>query len=371
MIVNSASDAGWCRDQTDELVRLIAEAATDDFAVLALIAALDPTYDFRFFDWSGVDFSGCDVRGFDFTGANLTGCRFKGTQILGVRFDQAQLDRVTLRQAQDWTRFERSWTRAEQPPNGHHLPELAVFSDAPFAPELVVIPAGEFLMGSPESDEDRTKSEIPRHQVAIERRFGLGRHLVTFQEYDRFCAAKGRKPPEDHGWSRGRRPVINVSWQGAQDYAGWLSGSTGREYRLPSEAEWEYACRAGTLTRYWWGNRVPTIKDANFGAYEKIDRAPGETTAVGCYPPNPWGLYDTAGNVWEWVEDCWHSDYQGAAVDGSAWATGNNNARDARVVRGGAWDSHPWNVRSADCRGESPRNRSSSIGFRLATNLIP
>ena len=192
--------------------------------------------------------------------------------------------------------------------------DFAVFRDvdAPWCPELVALPAGEFLMGSPESEEGRFVDEGPRHRVTIGRRFALGRYPVTFEEYDHFCVTQLAKP-KDGNWGRGRRPVINVIWRDAVYYCDWLSRQTDKLYRLPSEAEWEYACRARTTTRYSFGDAI-TPKDANY-AESKI----GKTTEVGSYPPNPWGLHDMHGNVWEWVEDVWHDSYNGAPVDGSAW----------------------------------------------------
>jgi formylglycine-generating enzyme required for sulfatase activity len=136
---------------------------------------------------------------------------------------------------------------------------------------------------------------------------------VTFDEYDHFCAATERKKPEDNGWGRRRRPMIAVSWREAVAYCAWLANKTGQPYRLPSEAEWEYAARAGTTTRYAFGGAI-TPKDANYSE-SKL----GKTTEVGAYSPNAWGLYDMHGNVWEWVEDVWHDSYKGAPNDGSAW----------------------------------------------------
>ena len=176
-----------------------------------------------------------------------------------------------------------------------------------------MIPAGEFMMGSTEDEEGGHEDEQPRHRVTIGRRFAIGRYPVTFAEYDRFCEAMGREKPNDQGWGRERRPVINVSWQDAQAYIAWLSQETGRTYRLPSEAEWEYACRAGTTSRYTFGDAI-TSDDANYA-----DLALGRTSEVGAYPANEWGLHDMHGNVWEWVEDDWHENYRGAPTDGSAW----------------------------------------------------
>jgi len=189
-------------------------------------------------------------------------------------------------------------------------PDFAVFRDAPFAPELVVIPAGQFMMGSPEREEGRYDNEGPQHRVTIGQRFAIGRYPVTFDEYDRFCEAKQPKQPADEGWGRGRRPVINISWQDAQVYIAWLSQETGRAYRLPSEAEWEYACRAGTATRYSFGDAI-TPENANFS-----DSGLGRTSEVGAYSANPWSLYDMHGNVWEWVEDDWRRTDRRIGLEG-------------------------------------------------------
>lgn len=172
-------------------------------------------------------------------------------------------------------------------------PALPVFRDAEFAPELVVIRPGGFMMGSTEEEEGSDAFERPQHHVTIAERFAIARYPVTFREYDWFCEAIGRKKPGDEGWGRGQRPVINVSWDDAQHYLVWLSQETGRTYRLPSEAEWEYACRAGTTTLYWFGDTI-TPKDANY-AKSELHR----TSEVGAYPANPWGLHDMHGNVLE------------------------------------------------------------------------
>ena len=154
----------------------------------------------------------------------------------------------------------------------------------------------------------------------------------------------------------GRRPVILVSWKDAQAYVAWLSEQTGQPYRLLSEAEWEYACRAGTTTRYSWGDDPPTPEQANFD----------ETTKVGSCPANSWGLYDMHGNVWEWVEDCWNEGYEGAPNDGSAWTGGDCNRR---VLRGGSWVNAPGALRSASRERYFPVVQVSDVGFRVARTL--
>lgn len=246
------------------------------------------------------------------------------------------------------------------------IADFAVFRDidAPWCPEMVALPAGTFLMGSPESEGGHWKREGPQHRVTIANRFAIGRYPVTFAEYDHFCTVTKRENPEDERWGRGRRPVINISWCDTQDYVAWLAEETGKPYRLPSEAEWEYACRAGTTTRYAFGNSI-TEREANLG------RNVYATTDVGSYPANPWGLYDMHGNVWEWVEDMWHGNYQGAPADGTAWT--NNEGKqssDIRVCRGGSWDTVDPKFRRAANRGwNPPDNRSRYVGFRIARTL--
>lgn len=222
-------------------------------------------------------------------------------------------------------------------------------------PLMVTIPAGRFLMGSLPDEPGRYDDEIPQHEVSIAQPFALGVYPVTFDDYDLFCNQFGRERPRDENWGRGNRPVINVSWHDARDYCRWLSDQTGCNYRLPSEAEWEYACRAGTQTPYFFGSTLAEDK-ANF------ERSVGETTPVGAYPSNAFGLWDMHGNVWEWCEDTWHENYHGALVDGSAWLGGSNR----RVLRGGSWDYDGRNCRSASRKDIVPSLRHDFFGFRLA-----
>jgi formylglycine-generating enzyme required for sulfatase activity len=252
------------------------------------------------------------------------------------------------------------------------LEPLAVFSDidAPWCPEMVALPAGEFLMGSPNSDKDADDREKPQHRVTLGYRFAIGRYPVTFDEYDHFCRATSREKPADGGWGRGRRPAISVSWEDAKAYCAWLSEETGQSYRLPSEAEWEYACRAGTTTRYSCGDTIAE-KDANFApsALRSLVRGlfgEGKTSVVGSYPPNPWGLHDMHGNVWEWVEDYFHDHYKGAPEDGSAWLSGDDSSR---VLRGGSWLEEPNVVRSAHRGPGRPVTRFNTLGFRIARTI--
>ncbi len=242
-----------------------------------------------------------------------------------------------------------------------------------FKPEMIALPGGEYWMGSPEDEPDRFEHEGPRHRVRVQA-FAIGKTAVTFAQYDTFAEATSRAKPSDEGWGRENRPVINVSWDDAVAYAQWLSEQTGGSYRLPSEAEWEYAARAGTETPFWTGRCIHTDQ-ANYngnydydgcGAKTGVYRA--KTVPVGSLPANPWGLYEVHGNVWEWVQDRWHGNYDGAPVDGSAWDRGDGSAR---VARGGSWRGEPRNLRSADRRRVRPGNRDGNLGFRLARTLPP
>jgi len=243
---------------------------------------------------------------------------------------------------------------------------LQAFRDLPDSPEMVWLPKGEFLMGS--TQEDGWDFEHPQHRVHIDYELAVGKYPVTFEEWDRYAAEAGHRKLDDRGWGRGRRPAIGVSWEDAQDYMKWLSEKTSQHYRLLSEAEWEYAARAGTTSRYWWGDDGGNTFDAD----AIRDRGPcgdGKTEEVGeGKRRNPWGLHDMLGNVWEWVEDRWHGDYMGAPVDGSVWQGGGESI--GHVVRGGSWCIQPWDVRSAyrEVWG-SPADQFNCVGFRLARTL--
>ena len=245
--------------------------------------------------------------------------------------------------------------------------------DGSLGPQMMVIPAGEFRMGSPKGDGN--SYEHPQHRVRIKNAFALGVTEVTFQEYDRFARATGRKLPDDTGWGRGKRPVIYVSWKDATAYAKWLSGQTGQQYRLPTEAEWEYAARAGTTTPFSTGDCITTSQAnydgnydyANCGAKTGVYR--GETVPAGSLPANPWGLHEMHGNVWEWMADCWHDSYGGAPTDGGAWGEENNGDCSRRVVRGGAWFNFPWRLRSAVRSDRNANEADFYTGFRLARGM--
>lgn len=244
-------------------------------------------------------------------------------------------------------------------------------------PQMVALPAGEFLMGSPEVEPDRQSDESPQHKVVINA-FAISQTEITFEQYDAFADATKRNKPDDSGWGRGQRPVINVNWNDAKAYVAWLSEQTGQVYRLPSEAEWEYAARAGTQTPFSTGDCIRTDlanydgADSNsFGSkyYDcgaKTDNYRKQTTLVSELAPNPWGLYAMHGNVWEWVEDCYKDSYVGAPDDGSARQEAECTSR---VLRGGGWNYRPVNIRSAFRDWLNPDEAYINSGFRIARAL--
>jgi formylglycine-generating enzyme required for sulfatase activity len=263
-----------------------------------------------------------------------------------------------------------------------------VFKECDKCPEMVVVPAGSFTMGSPASENGHAIWEEPQHAVTFDGPFAVGKFSVTFAEWDACVAdggCNGYRPP-DQSWGRGRRPVINLTWDNAKTYVAWLSKKTGKPYRLLSEAEREYVTRAGTTTPFWWGTSI-NPRQANYrgdlaydngvkGEYRK------QTLPVETFEPNAWGLYQVHGNVFEWVEDCWHDRYKGAPSDGSAWiesggcsgvplSPGSSIPR-GHVIRGGAWSSGPVLLRSASHNiNIPPENHNSEIGFRGGRTLNP
>jgi formylglycine-generating enzyme required for sulfatase activity len=255
-------------------------------------------------------------------------------------------------------------------------------------PELVLLPTGRFQMGSPEherkiavaagSQQSWLAREQPPHWVGIERPVAMGRYPVTVGEWRAFARATGWRPSGEVDWEAPgfaqteRHPVVGVNWFDALHYLRWLSEMTGRSYRLPSEAEWEYGCRAGTKTAFSFGDTI-TTEQANYDGNFTYNGGPrGEyrrgTTPVGMFPANPWGLYDMHGNVWEWVQDVVHENYEGAPVDGSAWEEGGDGAR--RILRGGSWLYNPRYLRSALRNGFSSALSNDIVGFRVVRELM-
>lgn len=247
------------------------------------------------------------------------------------------------------------------------------FKECDACPQMVVAPAGAFTMGSPASEKERLSDEGPQQRVTFSRQFAVGRFAVTFDEWDA-CVANGGcngYQPQDEGWGRGKRPVINVSWDQAHAYVEWLSRKTGKIYRLLSEAEREYVTRAGTTTPFWWGSSISTSQ-ANYNGDFTYGGSKGEyrqrTMPVDSLRPNPWGLFHVHGNVWEWAEDCWYDSHIGAPRDGSAGTVGECRTR---ILRGGSWLDLPGYLRSASRLRRSTHSGTNFVGLRVARTLAP
>ncbi|SDK23498.1 bifunctional serine/threonine-protein kinase/formylglycine-generating enzyme family protein [Microbulbifer yueqingensis] len=235
--------------------------------------------------------------------------------------------------------------------------------DGGWAPSLVVVEPGQFIMG-----DDKRPTSSPAHKVNIKEAFAISRHEVTFNQYDRFAEATGAPLPGDEGWGRGHHPVINVTWKEAREYARWLSRQTGKRFRLPTEAEWEYAARGGEAKPFWWGDQDPRGKancrrgcDSEFVGFFSAASAP-----VGQYDANGFGLFDTAGNVAEWTQDCFLADYNSSLGDGGAVKVRNCSLR---TVRGGSMRDPLYNVSPAHRTGQSQISMSKEIGFRVVMEL--
>jgi formylglycine-generating enzyme required for sulfatase activity len=269
------------------------------------------------------------------------------------------------------------------------------FCDLDGGPEMVVVPAGSFMMGSPETEPDHRDNESPQHRVRIARAFAVGRDAVTRGQFTDFVNATGHQSSGAFKWidksTRGdfkydpkaswrepgfpqddSHPVACVDWDDASAYVSWLAAATGKPYRLLAEAEWEYAARAGTTTTFWWGSSITPEQanyDGNFvyGPHGVTGEFRNGTVPVGSFAANPWGLYNVHGNVWEWCEDVWHGDYVDAPKDGSAWLQGGDSGR--RVARGGSWYIVPRNLRAAQRLRLNSGFRFFDLGFRLARTL--
>lgn len=281
-----------------------------------------------------------------------------------------------------------------------------VVRDCTDCPDMMVVPAGVFTMGSPANEAGRYESEGPQRVVTITRAFAVGRYEVTPGQFAAFVAESGYQSQGGNCWywysEQGKyvnddaskswrnpgfpqndgHPVVCVSWTDAKAYIDWISKKTGKPYRLLSEAEWEYAGRSGTSTSRPWGddpnqacrhanvgdltrNRIVSPgKDMKWTLFHECDDGSAYTANVGSYQPNAFGLYDMIGNVWEWTEDCWNASFSGAPTDGSAWLTGDCALR---VDRGASWNDFPRGARPANRDGGSTGNRNNNLGFRLAS----
>jgi formylglycine-generating enzyme required for sulfatase activity len=255
---------------------------------------------------------------------------------------------------------------APQPPvaggSGYPVAVGQSFRDCTECPELAVIPPGRFVMGSLGDEPGRHADEGPQREVTVGAALAVGKYEVTFAEWDACVAGGGcQHRPGDQGWGRGRQPVIDVSWNDAQQYVRWLSQRTGQRYRLLTEAEWEYAARAGTSTRYSFGDWISPSQanyfDPGLGSYSR-------TRAVGSYAANRFGLHDMHGNVLEWVEDCYVASYSGAPGNAAVPVTFGHCSE--RVLRGGSWNYPPQYLRPANRGWYSPGDRFNLIGFRVA-----
>lgn len=251
---------------------------------------------------------------------------------------------------------QENWQRRQEIAKAFSEGRRYEFRDCPECPEMVVIPDGAFQMGNPRASS--TSDEWPVHRIAIPRPFAVGKYEVTQSEW---VAMMGHNPSRFKG---DRNPVEQVNWDEAKEFANRLSAKTGKTYRLLSEAEWEYAARAGTRTCYWWGND-PGRGNANCnGCGSQWDNR--ATAPVGSFRPNAFGLYDTAGNVWEWVEDCHHRTYHGAPTDGSVWTPPDC---DRHVLRGGAWNNNPTGLCSTNRNATRTNLRNGSLGLRVVRVL--
>ncbi|OFX11172.1 MAG: hypothetical protein A2516_09520 [Alphaproteobacteria bacterium RIFOXYD12_FULL_60_8] len=233
--------------------------------------------------------------------------------------------------------------------------------DCPHCPIMIVVPPGQFVMGSDKGHE----RESPPHPVTIPKPFAMARTEVTFDQWMACHTAGGcAKNPDDHAWGRGNRPVFNITWDEAAQYAAWLSKTTGKSYRLPSEAEWEYAARAGTTTDFPWGDDVgQNLVNCRRCGSEWGGRM---TAPVGSFPPNSFGLYDLPGNVWEWVQDCWRPNYTGAGNSSSAF---DQAGCSLRITRGGAWYYIPIQARASARTSNDHKMFSYTIGFRVVRDV--
>lgn len=259
--------------------------------------------------------------------------------------------------------------RLSAPPAIWRVPSaLTEFTDCADCPPMVVIPAGEFTMGSPPAE----LGAEAQHRVTITTPFAVSKFEITFDEWD-VCVEDGGcggYRPDDENWGRRTHPVINISWEDAKAYVKWLSHKTGQRYRLLSEAEWEYAARAGTTTPFSYGDAL----DPNTANYNGSTDGSGPsdvnrqgTVPVGSFPANGFGLHDMSGNVSEWVEDCWNDEYTAnATADGSAWLQGKC---DGRVVRGGSWEDSQVELRSAARTGGDKKDQFYTDGLRIARDL--
>ena len=362
--------AALARGQISKLKALAADPAAVE-AALGLTAA-----DRSLIQW-GLTAAGFDPGPADGAFGPRTGAALKAWQ---AKAGVAATGRLTLAAASALKAAGEKASRAAGWPG-------TTFRDCPQCPAMVVLPAGSFVMGSSLQEQGRLKWEGPRRRVNIRRPFAVGMYEVTRREFASFVAANGHatgnscRTHEGGRWEQqsgrnwrnpgygqsDRDPVVCVSWHDAKAYVGWLSRRTGKRYRLLSEAEWEYAARAGAQTAYSWGDDIGRNRANCDGCGSRWDNA--RTAPAGSFGANGFGLHDLHGNVWEWVEDCRHESYRGAPSDGRTWTTGGDCSQ--RVLRGGSWFIQPTHLRAANRNWVAARNRYSGSGFRVARTLAP
>ena len=283
-----------------------------------------------------------------------------------VAVEKSALQQLQQKVLQDYERERergRERERQREKKRQREKAEKVIFGGKTEAEYFSRIPAGSFRMGDIQGGGD--SDERPVHRVRI-KAFLLGKTEVTFAQWDACVAAGGcRRKPDDEGWGRGNRPVINVSWEDiTEQFIPWLNKTTGKRYRLPTEAEWEYSARSGSETKYSWGNSIGRNKANCDGCGSRWDDS--KTAPVASFAANGFGLYDMHGNVWEWTQDCGNDSYRGAPNDGTAWLSGDCSER---VLRGGSWDNGPNGLRSANRGRNYADYRYFISGFRLARTL--
>lgn len=347
-------------------VRRLLGSNSTSFVDLARAAELDPGTAFREADLRRINFGADDLAGFDFTGADLRGANLSHARGL----DPALLEGA----------------RTDDATRGF------IIRDFPGGPEMVLIPPGSFLMGALEEELQQEEPRAldlnarPVHRVTITRPFLLGRYPITRGQFAAFVRAtdspltKWRNPgfDQDDG-----HPVVNISHDDAVAYIRWASAHCANDYRLPSEAEWEYAARAGTVTARYWGDgqedawRYANVADEalrrarnagpNPDRYFAGDDGYAYTSPVGSFLPNAFGLYDMLGNAWDWCADHWHYNYDGVPTDGASWTAKGHEGR--RVLRGGSWIDFPGDIHVAGRDRHSTGDRNSFTGFRVSRTL--
>jgi formylglycine-generating enzyme required for sulfatase activity len=393
--MNKNNQGAWA-----DAVQRIKQEQAKDFATRFKIAGLDPARHAHYADWEGVDFTDSDLNGFDFTGSRLVRCKFTNTKVMGARFEHALIDdvrpgemadphRTRFDLAADWTAYSdpANWKQADRLASDDKLRVGAIFQDAPFAPEMVVVPAGDFVMGSSpdeiaqlmalrsEGNLEQFKWQVPQVSVILPAPFAIGRDAVSCRQFEAFREDFQKKiglaPSADSSDSPEVSPVndwpaVNVSTADAEHYCTWLSRRTGKRYRLPSEAEWEYVARARTTTMYWWGDTITPDQ----ARYQPGD--PGENferkarVTIGYFAANPFGLHNVHGNTWEWCADPWNDSHK--LHDGTDRPV-KHGSLDLRVVKGGSWINNGKALRSASRGHFLAGARTKVVGFRVARAL--